>query len=209
MTRPSNMLPGLRDRGTPTLRLMALVAVVAVGAFLVAHAVASPSVDQWDLAAGDEVSLRSGLTFVVPPASSGSFTSRAAGWMPREEDLGYPLEPAEEVFLEAPGTAPGGTIALDAVWSTEEGPASLGLLRRQALGSGPAYSGVEVRWMKPVRGIYNVYILCSLPQRLPGVIMFEDPTVTDARGAWTAARGVWQGLSVLGAEFPPPPIDGG
>jgi hypothetical protein len=49
-----------------------------------------------------------------------------------------------------------------------------------------------------------VYIVAQLPDRLPGIIGFEDREAIDARHAWEGAREIWQRLSISGAAFPAP-----
>lgn len=156
-----------------------------------------------ELLAGDQVSLRSGLSLVVPAESTGSLTS----WRSLDEDRGNQAELAESGLVRVPGMPGLGSVGLQVFWGTSaDALPRRYLFETLELGSEASEAGVEVRWSETSREghLYNVYIVSRLPGRLPGAIAIEDPGVTDASDAWEVAHDVWQWLSVSGADFPKP-----
>jgi hypothetical protein len=190
------------------LGALALVVVTAVTYVVAVDFLRPPAYQQRTLAAGDVVGLRSGLTLVVPPASSGFLE----GWRSLDEELGNERDLAESGVIDVPGSRGRESIGLSVVWEPSKDPLSNTPARRWLFETGdlaraPSESGIVVRWRKPspVAGQSNVYIVAQLPNRLPGIIGFEDREAIDARHAWDGARKMWQRLSISGAAFPGPP----
>jgi hypothetical protein len=198
-----------RGRWKLALLLGALALVVyAAGMYVVGANLLRPSAYQErTLTAGDEVNLRSGLTLIVPPASSGSLE----GWRSLDEELGNEWDLAESGVIDVPGSSGRESITLSVFWEPSKDPladtpARRWLFETGDLASAPSESGIVVRWRQPspVAGTQNVYIVAQLPDRLPGIIGFEDREAIDARHAWEGAREIWQRLSISGAAFPAP-----
>lgn len=180
------------------LVLLATGSTITVVLALGLGARTSSSLVYRELTSGDKVGLRCGLTFVMPPGSSGSLS----GWPSPSEDGGNLTKPADSALVNLPGTEEEQTVFLESWRGGLKNVDYSAVKRTTELLSDPAENEIEVRWRKPAPGLFNIYILSELPGRLTGAVMFEEPRATNADQAWRAARRVWRRLSLSGAAFP-------
>jgi len=188
-------------------RKLALLLVAAAGLLAVALAAAwfsfwRPSLEVVDLHGGDSVSVRSGVSLIMPEQASGIHSL----WRSMEAELNNPLGLSDEVELRLPTGQGETSVGVDAYWVEDDGSGPLYMLEGGThLAVASDDGAVEVRWRDPEPGITNVFVVTRLPNRLPGYVAISGTGATDAQTAWRAASDIWRRLSITGVELPPPP----
>jgi len=109
--------PPRRRRRTWVIASLATVwvAFVVLIAALVLWPRLAPALQYETLVAGDEVTLRSGLSLVVPDGAEGGFSH----WRRMMDEAGGALEPADDVLISFGSTPSELSVGLSALWARE------------------------------------------------------------------------------------------
>lgn len=188
-------------------RKLALLLVAAAGLLAIAATVAwfsfwRPSLEVVDLHGGDGVSVRSGVSFIVPEQASGT----GSRWPSEDAELDNPLGLSDAVVLSLPPAQGETSVDVDVYWVEDEASGPLHMLEGGThLAAASDDGAVEVRWRDPEPGVTNVFVVTRLPNRLPGYVAISGTEATDAPTAWRVASDIWRRLSITGVELPPPP----
>jgi hypothetical protein len=177
--------------------LVATLVVVACVAAIVAWRVfLTPSLEVSQLRSGEAVSLRSGLSYTVPPQASATFSR----WRPpNSSDLGL----VDDVLFKVEGARHIGALTY---WTegAQSGPLAM-VKRGTQIASQSADGSVEVRWRRPTQGDFNVFVVTRLPGSHPGLLQIVDPEARDAASAWRSASTTWRLLNASGTDLPASP----
>jgi len=149
------------------------------------------------LRSGDNVTLQSGLSLIVPHQASGTLSR----WRSPDAKLNNQIGLADDLILDFPGPKGQAAVVVSAYWS-ESSPA-LAVLKRATKVAGQSNDGsLEVRWTGSRAMDYKVFILSRLPGRRVGVVQIVAQGVTDPASALRAATDAWRRLHITGASLP-------
>lgn len=188
----------VRSMRRPSWWVVVVLAVaVCVAAILVWRVFLTPPLKVSLLQGGEAVSLRSGLSYTVPPQATATFSR----WRPpNTPDLGM----VDDVLFQ--GIKSGRPIGALTYWTEGGHSGPLAMVQRGTqLASQSADGSVQVRWRKPTQGDFNVYVVTRLPGSHPGLLQIVDPEARDAASAWRSASATWQLLNASGTDLPASP----
>jgi hypothetical protein len=183
-----------------SLWLIVSLAVAGCAAAVLLWAVfLAPSLKVSQLQSGDAVSLRSGLSFTVPPQASATFSRWRS---PKAGELGL----VDDVLFRVAGTGSTADVGALVYWTEGDQTSPLAMVQRGTqLASQSPDGSVQVRWSKPHPGDFNVFVLTRLPGNHPGLLQISAGGARDAVSAWHAANATWRLLNASGARLPAPP----